>query len=204
VEIRTGWIQAQEALMAGIEKVPSPEDIDPRLNTALDLYLSSYYETSLRACFLTLMTVLEVLAPIIEKHVTAVILITKLHKAIKGRLASKVDDEERDALEALQRELDFRKETSIRRRIRRLVLDRAPLDDVDRRTLANNVRDAYDLRGSVVHGNPIDPEHLSSANEIALRAVKLLLRSSLGFAVAPLRSGGDCSEQEQADIREIP
>ena len=109
------------------------------------------------------------------------------------RVASLSDDADadlataRDSLEALRRETDFRKETSIRRRIRRLVLDQAPLSNADRKALAKQVVAAYDLRGSVVHTGAIDSKSLADANEAALHAVKLLLRVRLGLVEVPAR-----------------
>lgn len=85
----------------------------------------------------------------------------------------------------MRRETDFRNETSIRRLIRRLVLEEAPLCDVDRQALAKKVVAAYDLRGSVVHTGTLDPNALAEANETALHALKMMLRSRLGFAIAP-------------------
>lgn len=76
-------------------------------------------------------------------------------------------------------------QTSIRRRIRQLILQEAPLSDIDRKALAKKVVSAYDLRGSVVHTGTIEPNTLAEANETALHAVKLLLRGRLGLAAAP-------------------
>ena len=181
--VSTGWINAARTLVAGMTQIRPPAGDDADLATAIDLYLSSFYESSSRARFLTLMTALEVLAPVTDKHPTAVALLVELGNAIGARLANEADPEARDALEALKRETDFRRETSIRRRIRQLVLTEAPLGEVELKALAKRVVDAYDLRGAVVHGSAIHPNALGDASQTALDTVKLLLRSRLGLDV---------------------
>lgn len=186
--VSTAWATVAATLISGIERVASlSDDADADLATAIDLYLSSFYESSIRARFLTLMMALEVLAPVTDKHPAAASLLIDLQEKIDARLAIESDIEARDSLEALRRETDFRKETSIRRRIRRLVLDQAPLSNADRKALAKQVVAAYDLRGSVVHTGAIDSKSLADANEAALHAVKLLLRVRLGLVEVPAR-----------------
>jgi hypothetical protein len=182
LHVSTGWPNVARTLTAGIDQVrPRVDEADPNLATAIDLYLSSFYESSVRARFLTLVMALEVLAPVTQKHRAAVQLLIDLQNSIDTRLADEANPDARDALEALRRETDFRKETSIRRRIRQLVLQDAPLSDVDREALAKRVVAAYDLRGSVVHTGGVDPNALAEATETALLTVKLLLRSRLGL-----------------------
>ncbi|MFN7664079.1 MAG: hypothetical protein ACK520_16275 [Inhella sp.] len=189
VRVSTGWANAARALADGIERVRvKADEADPNLATAIDLYLSSFYEASGRARFLTLMTALEVLAPVTDKHAAAVRLLVNLHKAIDVELAAETDSDALDALHALKRETDFRKETSIWRRIRHLVLTEAPLGPEERNRLARNVVAAYDLRGAAVHTGAIDANELAEAGETALRAVKLLLRGRLGLAVTDTHS----------------
>ena len=182
VHVTVGWSNAAQTLAAGISRPPNlahHEDSD--LVTALDLYLSSFYETSLRARFLTLMTALEVLAPEIGKHAVAVELIVALHAEVEGRLVRESDPDAIDALEALKREIDFRKETSIRRRIRHLVLTNVRMGDADKKALSKRVVSAYDLRGSLVHNGATDPRELVSAWQSTLQTVKLVLQSRLNL-----------------------
>jgi hypothetical protein len=180
--VSTGWARVAATLITGIEHVqPMADETDGDIATAVDLYLASFYETSIRARFLTLMMALEVLAPVSEKHPAAVELLTALHTSIDERLVVEVDREARDALEALCRETDFRKETSIRRRIRHLVLNEVPLSDAELQALAKRVVAAYDLRGAVVHTGAVDPQALAEANETALDTVKRILRARLGL-----------------------
>ena len=74
-----------------------------------------------------MITCLEVLAPATNKHIAAVQALTDFKARVEAQLAKATDTEERDALEALIREIEFKKETSIRRRVRNLVLAQAPV-----------------------------------------------------------------------------
>jgi hypothetical protein len=186
VYVSTGWDSVSKTLAEGIRNArQDTKGQDTALATAIDLYLAHFYETSIRARFLTLMTCLEVLAPITEKHPIAVQVLSELKRQVEAQLAEAREEEERDALEALLREIDFKKETSIRRRVRSLVLAEAPLAKDARMGLAKKVVEAYDLRGSIVHTATVDSQALNEANETALKTVKLLLRAQLGLAEQP-------------------
>ena len=184
IDVSTAWANAAQTLAEGIEQVQvRASEENPNLATAIDLYLSSFYESSMRARFLTLMTALEVLAPVTEKHPVVVQHLSDLRSTVKMHCANEEDPEARDALEALLRDIDFRKETSIRRRIRHLVLTEAPMNESERNSLAKEAVKAYDLRGTVVHNGAIDPNDLANALETAVRTVKVLLRGRLGLTV---------------------
>lgn len=154
---------------------------DPYLSTAISLYLGQFFEVSIRARFLTLMMILEVLAPDIPKHRSAIELLAQVTTDIDDRLNDGTDEEERFALESLKRELDFRKETSIRRRVRELVMSGAGLQDVNRNKLACDVVRAYDLRGQLVHTGTAGDRELHSAFETVFKTTKALLRGKLGL-----------------------
>jgi len=126
---------------------------DERLATAFDLFIGHLYETTIRAQFLTLMMVLEVLAPVTKGHHLVQKLISKWHEEIMlmRSQTTESDSDARDALDALKYEIHYRKETSKRRRVRQLILDEAPLDWADKESLAKKVVEAYDLRGVLVH-----------------------------------------------------
>jgi len=153
---------------------------DERVATAVDLYLAHFYVSSIRARFLTLMMLLEVLAPVTKRHPVILEMIGRWKAEIEGRLRETQDADALDALEAIDRELEFRKETSIRRRVRRLVLDSAPLDEPSRRELAKRIVQAYDLCGSLIHSGHVDAQ-LHEAYTAVLSTVKLLLRGRLGL-----------------------
>jgi hypothetical protein len=177
--VSTGWDSVSKTLAEGIQKAGHTA-----LSTAMDLYLAHFYETSIRARFLTLMMCLEVLAPITGRHPIAVQVLSEFKKQVEVQVET-LQGEERAALESLLREIEFKKETSIRRRLRSLVLEEAPLAKDARIDLAKKVVEAYDLRGSIVHRATVDSQALNEANETALKTVKLLLHTRLGLASHP-------------------
>lgn len=179
----TGWENAREALAEGIRNARLRTDgQDIAFATAMDLYLSSFYETTIRARFLTLMMCLEVLAPVTQRHPAAVRALCELNGLVDAQVKNENDEEARDALDALLREIDFKKETSIRRRVRRLILDEAPLGQDANEARAKAVVEAYDLRGTMVHTGVVESDRLREANNTALQAVKLILRARLGLS----------------------
>lgn len=186
VYVSTPWAMAEKALSEGIQLGNAGSDEnDPNLATALDLYLAHFSESSIRARFLVLVTALEVLAPVTEKHADVVAILTDFAATVHAKLNTTSNDEARDALQALVRDIEFRKETSIRRRVRRLILDDAPLSEQERIECARKVVKAYDLRGSMVHTGAVDAQALSDAHSVALNAVKLILLVRLGLRAKP-------------------
>jgi hypothetical protein len=165
----------------GVEAADTSAVDDSNLHTALSLYLSQFFESSQRARLLTLMMVLEVLAPEMPKHHAAVQMLQKLTTDIDRQLVGCTDDEERFALESLKRELDFRKETSIRRRVRELALSVPGLQPHDHKELARDVVRAYDLRGQLVHTGGADEGEMNKAFDTVFQLTKALLRGRLGL-----------------------
>ncbi|MEK8078567.1 hypothetical protein [Pseudomonas sp. XK-1] len=176
----TSWAMVEKTLSEGMQLggVVS-EQTDPRLAIALDLYLAHLSETSIRTRFLTLMMALEVLAPVVEKHVDAVVLLKDFADTVQARLSAASDEETCDALQALLREIDFRKETSIRRRVRKLVLDVVSLSEPELSELARKVVKAYDLRSSLVHTGDVDAQALNDAYAVTLNVARLILKARL-------------------------
>lgn len=154
---------------------------DARFRTAMELYVEHFYETSPKARFLSLMTVLEVLAPTTEKHEV----VQKLIRAWKDEISTMLDQlapgsDERAALESLNRELDFRRETSIRMRLRTFIRNEfQDKSDHVRVRFESDVIAAYDARGELIHTGSLDPKSLTSAHETVSRIVRLLLGKSL-------------------------
>ncbi|XDF34167.1 hypothetical protein RBH89_18410 [Paracidovorax avenae] len=167
-----------------VEAVTTCEDgviTETKTITAMSLYLGQLLEASMRARLLTLMMVLEILAPDMPKHKSAVSMLKRMKLEIDMRICEELNEDERFALESLQRELDFRKETSIRRRVRELVMTSVGLKDADREQLARDVVRAYDLRGRIVHTGVAGDNDICSAYETVLQTTKEILRGRLGL-----------------------
>lgn len=176
----TPWALAERVLCEGARIDNSAFDGEyPALYTALDLYLAHLSETSMRARFLTLVMALEVLSPVTEKHAEVIALLESFSAEAKARLSTELDENVRDAIETLVRDLAFRKETSIRRRVRQLILDTAPIPEPERANLARCVVKAYDLRSALVHQGAVKVQDLNAAFEVVHRALKLILKACL-------------------------
>lgn len=172
------WLRA--TLEAAIRVTNPAGRVDSTLELAMDLLNGYFYETSIRAKLLTLITILEVLAPIALKHEAAVRLIKAWKTELSAELAAVEDGDARQALESLDRELDFRRETSIRQRVRALVRrELSALPSVD--SLERDAVGAYDARGTLSHTGHLEPAELADAHERALRVVGAVLTRRLGM-----------------------
>jgi len=176
----TRWPMVETALIEGMQLGGAfSEPTCSRLTVALDLYLAHLSEVSVRARFLTLIMVLEVLAPVTEKHPDTVSLLQGFAATVQIKLDEARDKETQDAMQALLNDFKFRKEMSIRRRVRQLILDEVPLPEPELSELSRKVVSAYDLRGSLVHTGEVKDLALSEAYFVALEATKLVLRERL-------------------------
>jgi hypothetical protein len=154
---------------------------DEVIETALNLFISQFYEPSMRARFITLMMILEVFAPVTEKHPTAQILIRRWKEELAAaRALVNSDQEALHALDALDRELDFRRETSIRQRVRTFVHGMFE-EDPRQLELTSAAVNAYDRRGTLVHEGSLSQDQLAEAHQQALLVVGAVLRRRLGM-----------------------
>jgi len=158
---------------------PHPEAVlsDRKLKVALDLYNAFFRETSTNARFLTLNMALEALAPSEPKHQCAVDAIDRWADEIRQLQESvQPDSEEWHAYDSLIREIDFRKEKSIRSSIRNLVRSALQPTDSEAETLSRKAVHLYDMRSRLVHDGYVSGENLGQAvtkiREIAFRVLK--------------------------------
>lgn len=152
---------------------------DPKLRTALELYSAYHHERSHTARFLTLMMILETLTEYQTKPKISVDLLSKWHSEvllIKQRLDHQSDDF--SALESLERELFFRKDMSIRSRVRALVyetLSKAGHPEASK--LASDALKAYDRRSTLVHQGSLPMNEMRKYSKIAHEIVRLVLKA---------------------------
>jgi len=149
---------------------------DERLRTAIELYSASFTESSRRARFLTLVMVLEVLTEREVKDSVALALLDRWGLDLEEALASSTTADERESLDSLRRELFFRRDKSIRSRVRALVL-RSLAADPDVAALARKAVEAYDARGKLVHEGTIGEQTLATVGESARVIVQRLLQA---------------------------
>lgn len=152
--------------------------LDERLRTSVQLYSASYLETSISAKFLTMVMALEVLTQPIPKHPVAQKLLDRLEDEVNNeKIGYCKDSDEWESLDSLIREIAFRRENSLRSRIRALVLTSLsglPLEDLKQR--AKDVVWVYDQRSALVHDGSLPEEILAKAYELAKRTLVDVLR----------------------------
>jgi hypothetical protein len=152
---------------------------DGKLRTALELYQAYYYERSANARFLTLVMALETLTVSSLKSQFVLNIIANWQKDVnllKNQLES--DSEDYEALIALERELLFRREKSLRSQIRALVFDTLQTSDVpDAKELADKAVKVYDKRSTLVHEGTLPVEELNWAEAEAKNIVEVVLRA---------------------------
>ena len=167
-------------VIQGMELPNSQEIIsDTRLRTALDLYVGYFSENSANARLLTLVMALEALTTPEPKPKLALDLLSKWQtevQQLKGRLDQRSDDYA--ALEALERELIFRKESSIRNRIR--VLVRETLNSAGSpaaEDFASRAAGIYDKRSTLIHEGQLPTKELQTAESDAKEIVEMVLKA---------------------------
>jgi hypothetical protein len=157
--------------------------MDERLKLALELWSDYHKERSLRAKFLTLVMALEVLAPPAAKHNIAQAVVDRWDRELTSDLQQYAkESEEYEAIDSLRREIAFRRERSIRSRIRNHIIEVVGGVNAEkaRQTAQMAVR-AYDLRGSLVHTGTLEAAQLSDGHSAALQALRTTLLATLGM-----------------------
>lgn len=155
---------------------------DEKIRLALELWLDYHKERNLKTKFLILVMALEVLAPSINKHLVAQKIIERWRTELNSELRCyEKNSEEYEALESLNKEVLFRRERSIRGRIRKHVLNVVGAVSPDEaHQTAKLAVDAYDLRSRLQHTGTLKPEELTKGHFAALEALRMLLLASFG------------------------
>lgn len=158
-----------------------PEQVvaDAKLLVALELYNGFIRESSTNGRFLTLVMALEALAPDELKPPVVQQLIEDCMRVLDERQAKVAQhSDEWFAYDALRRELGFRRETSIRQKIRTLV--RTTLSqhgDPDADEIARATAAIYDQRSKLVHDGFLPKLELSQATEKLRNIVRRVLEA---------------------------
>jgi hypothetical protein len=154
-----------------------------RFRIALELWSNGHCEFSSTSKFLTLVMALEVLTEPKPKHSVAQELLDRWAEMLDERMAAfKKDGEEYHALESLRRELLFRRDQSIRSRVREMVMaELASVPEERRHHLARLAVKAYDLRGSLVHEGRLSLADLSEGHEAAREVIQALFTNGLAY-----------------------
>jgi hypothetical protein len=168
-----------QSLREGLNVAPTV-NLTPRLDTALVLYNAHHYEASGTARLVTLVMGLEVLAESREKHPAALAILDRWQEDLASQLEEAKDPDVVFSLESLQRELLFRREDSLRGRVRRLALDAFDSEPEETRAAyARRVVDVYDLRSTLVHDGSLPPSTLAEACIEARDLVAAIIKERL-------------------------
>jgi hypothetical protein len=144
--------------------------------------VSHFFESSSNARFLTLVMVLESLTESQPKHQTAQHLIDSWHPQLL-ELKLKIDEtnpnsEESESLEALERELIFRKAASLRSQIRALVVSSlTSVGHLDPEGMGRRAVKLYDARSTLVHEGTLPNEKLTAALRDAKEIARIVLQA---------------------------
>lgn len=148
---------------------------DPKLCVALKLYGAYFTELSTTARFLTLIIALEALATPVQRPPAVLELVQRWKAEVDERLSQlDRDSEEAAALEILQSDVLFRRESGIRSQIRHLIASTLR-NDHDVTTQTKIAMSLYDVRSNLVHFGTVDPHLLdmstSDAKSLVLRVL---------------------------------
>ncbi len=157
---------------------------DERLKLALELWSDYHKERSLRAKFLTLVMALEALAPPVCKHSIAQAVVDRWDAELTSDLRRYDENsDEYEALDSLRREILFRRDRSIRSRIRKHIREVVGAFSAENaQQIAQMAVRAYDLRGTLLHTGSLEAAQLSDGHRVALQALRTLLLASFGVS----------------------
>ncbi|MBG56786.1 MAG: hypothetical protein CMK46_00675 [Porticoccus sp.] len=150
---------------------------DGKLLSALDLYSGHFLETTPRAKFLTLVMAIETIVIPTPRTDNVLALINRWKKEAEEELkALDSNSDEYFSLESLRNELLFRRDDSIRRRIKNYIFNlvRSNKDDDAEQVSADAVR-VYDFRSRLVHGGRVNEIELSENLSVAKKVVENVL-----------------------------
>lgn len=171
-----------EELLASSLKRYTQVMLRPDLRTSLEIYAGYFHQTSVVARFLTLMMVLEALAPVTMKPQFALSILDKWRSEIAGLKAGLGDgSDELAALEAIERDLDFRREASVSSRIRSFVLTTlGAVGNPDAENIARRALQVYSKRGTLLHEGTLDSaEELDKAERDAKEIIDVVHKAKI-------------------------
>jgi hypothetical protein len=174
-------VLAEEALKPHVREIARSLFASPnseRLRTALELYGSHFHEREARVRFLLLVMAIESLATPSAKHPVALHLIDQWQIQLKAEQAQHASSSpEFEALEALARELLFRRDDSIRSQIRRLVSSCASSRDAEAREVVSRAMKAYDLRSTLVHTGHLTATEIEQGESHARAVLEFVIET---------------------------
>lgn len=152
---------------------------DPKLLTAFELFAAYFTEASGNARLLTLVMALETVATGVQRTRLVLDLLEKWKQEADEALKTVApDSDDAASLQAVCRELLFRREDSIRRQVRNVVLTTLTMNgDADAAEAAKKAVQLYDLRSTLVHEGSLTSQELNEGMTDAKNLVERVLRA---------------------------
>lgn len=152
---------------------------DPKLLTAFELFAAYFTEASGNARFLTLVMAIETLATGVQRTRLVLDLLEKWKQEADETLKTVApDSDDAASLQAVRRELLFRREDSIRRQVRNVIFTTLTMNgDAGATEAAKKAVQLYDLRSTLVHKGSLTSQELSEGLTDAKNLVERVLRA---------------------------
>ena len=152
---------------------------DEKLQTALELYGSTFVEETARSNFISLVMALEALAERQQRPALSRVALRALSAVLRAVLTLvPAGSENAHAIDGLLRELDFRGSDSIRGSVRRLVATLLARD-VDVQQTVKETLQVYDQRSKLVHDGALPQGQLNQSVETARKIVKRVINARI-------------------------
>lgn len=157
---------------------------DPKLRLACEVYLSSYFESTAAASFLSRITTFEILVTDVPASASVQTIVERFIAEARAMQAGQKDSAVRSEFDSVLSRLAYLRIRSIKSRIRSLVEDTLAIDaDIaDAAKIAKEVSGLYDLRSTLVHSGEADKETITKGNnrlnDIVPRVLKVLFRQT--------------------------
>jgi hypothetical protein len=157
---------------------------DPKLRLACEVYLSSHFESTAAASFLTRITTLEILVAEAQASAPVRVMVERFIAEVAAAQKCEREPAVRRELESLASRLAYLRFRSIKSGIRRLVEEalrrdpeiQAPAD------VAKEVSRLYDLRSTLVHSGEVDSAAIrqgsSRLNDLVPRILRVLFKET--------------------------
>ena len=156
-----------------------------KIQTALELYGAHATEPSIKTRFLLFVMALETLTVTTPKHAVALAIVDRWQQEVDAEKDNYTEgSEEHAALDALKRELLFRRFESIRSQVRHLLVRVAASEPTRWKQLPKRGLRVYDKRSVLVHEGSLPASEL---DELEAEA-KLIAEAAILFSVSQVRS----------------
>ena len=169
-----------EAMLEGMaEGRPELVTRDPKLRLACEVYLSSHFESTPAASFLSRITTLEILVTDTPASGPVQSMVTRFMSDATSAQTNEKDVAVRREFESLVSRLAYLRYRSIKSRIRSLVEEklRAEFDTADSAKASKEISRLYDLRSTLVHTGEVDMAAIREGNNRLNQVVPPLLKA---------------------------